>query len=93
MSQVLDQEGEVSTLKEDSCLTVFYPELLGQTALSDLLSTLDHLQKMKAKVHVLTYFCSVWALQELKDHPLFKAGSVHVFTLSLNDKLREFPML
>jgi short-subunit dehydrogenase involved in D-alanine esterification of teichoic acids len=42
---------------------------------------------------VLTFFCSVWALQILKDHPLYQRGAVHVFTLSLNDMLREHAML
>jgi hypothetical protein len=42
-------------------------------------------------VHVLTFFCSFWLLHEIKEHPLFK--SVHLYFLSLNDKLREHRLL
>ena len=71
-------------------LALFYPELLSESALNDLVATLDKAAHL-GSIHIATFFCSVWALQTLKDHPLFKI--VHIYTLSLNDKLREFPIL
>lgn len=77
-----DQLGEGVT-------ALFYPELLSESALDIVRSALSGIDGQE--VHIFSYFCSVWILQELKDHPLFK--HLHFYTLSLNDKLREFPIL
>lgn len=77
-------------------IALFYPELLSETALSDLTKTLDNILQASDQVisvHIVAFFSSVWALQSLKDHPLFKKGAIHLFSLSINDKLRDFPML
>jgi hypothetical protein len=75
-------------------ILLFYPELLGITALGDLGFALNHLSSQPdppKKVHIFSFFSSVWALQELKSHPLFPI--CHFYTLSLNDKFKEYPML
>jgi len=77
-------------------IALFYPELLSETALNDLTKTLDNILEGSdgvRSVHIVALFSSVWALQSLKDHPLFKKGAIHLFSFSINDKLRDFPML
>ena len=71
----------------------FYPELLSGMALRDLKASLDkmHESGYTGRAIVLCFFCSRWALEELKNHQMFK--SMHFYTLSLNDKFLEHKML
>jgi hypothetical protein len=45
-------------------LYLFYPELLSETALADLIGVLNKLETLsyQGKVHVFSFFASVWAL-------------------------------
>ncbi|CDW79076.1 uridine kinase [Stylonychia lemnae] len=93
----LEQGKNKEIAQQETEIFLFYPELLQKHALKELTAALDSIQKLRKddyqniKVNVGVYFCSIWILQELKSHPLFK--QLHIYTLSLNDKLREYPML
>lgn len=48
-------------------------------------------EKSDVKIEIYSFFSSVWVLQELKDHPLFK--KTKFITLALNDKYRDYIQL
>ena len=68
-TQVASQEGTI--------LVLFYPELLSETSLGDLKTFLSShpltsppAAGTTAKmIHILSFFSSIWTLQELKSHP------------------------
>jgi hypothetical protein len=62
-----------------------------RTALDSVSRLKDQEDLATFKINVGVFFCSMWIFQELKSHPLFK--NLHFYTLALNDKLREYPML
>eukprot|EP00347_Sterkiella_histriomuscorum_P022397 403330634 len=99
--EALEQGDNKNKIKEADQIFLFYPELLEKHALKELRSALDSIQQIKQqlepvdftkfKINVGVYFCSIWILQELKSHALFK--NLNIYTLSLNDKLKEYPIL
>jgi hypothetical protein len=46
----------------DDLVTLFYPELLSDAALEDLKNLLSFVESQGkyVKIHVLTFFCSIW---------------------------------
>lgn len=49
---------------DGTIIALFYPELLSETSINDLRELLDQKQAKanSGKIHVLTFFCSIWAL-------------------------------
>ena len=69
-------------------MRLFYPELLSKASLFELKSTLDSYNRSESttSIEVYTFFLSIWAFQELKDHSQF--SKAHFYTLALNDQFK-----